>query len=446
MHRVGVVGISWRQRRADMVAALTIPREERAARVPGLREAAGVEELVYLATCGRVEIAFATDGCQTFDAIRRRLFGALTGREPKSGEAEHALRAWHGEGAAEHLFLVASGLDSARVGESEIAGQFRDAIALAKEVGTAGPRLERVFDEALKVSKRIRPLTEGRIGNLSLAELAGQHALERVRRTPGAVALVGVSPMTEKCAASLAADGIAVIVVNRTLSRAESLAAEVGGTARSLDAFRAAPDAVECIVLATGANEPVLSRADLERISARTASGEPPLIIDLGVPPNVTPEAAADADVPRLGMDRMNDEAAEGRERLLLEFADARAIIDDAVVEFRKHTAERLVGDMIAQLRLSYRRTAMEGVERLLAKSLHGIDESEREAIRRWAETLANRMAHLPSVGLRDLAFEIGPSAVETFFGRSDKKVRRAVHTAVDGAGSEVLEQETLAS
>lgn len=446
MHRIGVVGLSWRQRRPEMLASFTIPREERDARLPRLRDAAGVDELVYLSTCGRVEVTFATDGTQSFDTIRRRIFAGLTGREPKAGEAEHALRAWHGEGAAEHLFVVAAGLDSARVGESEVAGQFRDALELARSCGTSGPRLERVFDEALKVAKRIRPLTEGRIGTVSLAEIAGQHAVERVRRTPGAVALVGVSPMTEQCAALLAAAGIPVIVVNRTIARAETLAAAVGGAARSLDAFRDAPDAVEVVILATSASEPVLGRAELERLAARTASGEPPLILDLGVPPNVTPEAAAAADVPRLGMERISEDAAQGRERLLLEFADARAIIDEAVVDFRKHTAERLVGSMIAQLRLDYRRTAMEGVERLLAKSLPGLHEPEREAIRRWAETLANRMAHLPSVGLRDLAFEMGPAAVETFFGSRGAGVRRSVSTAVDRAGTEGLEPESMAS
>lgn len=446
MHRIGVVGISWRQRRAGVLSSLTMAREERAERLPRLRDAAGVDELVYLSTCGRVEVAFATDGTQSFDTIRRRLFAGLTCREPKSGEAEHALRAWHGEGAAEHLFVVASGLDSARVGESEVALQFRDALALARSCGTVGPRLERVFSEALKVAKRIRLLTEGRIGTVSLAEIAQQHAVDRVRRTPGAVALVGVSPMTEQCATMLAAAGIPVIVVNRTLARAEALAATVGGTARALDAFREAPDAVEVVILATSASEPVLGRAELERLSARTPSGEPPLILDLGVPPNVMPEAAAAADVPRLGMERISEDAAEGRERRLLEFADARVIIDEAVVDFRKQTAERLVGAVIAQLRTEYRKTAMEGVERLLAKSLHRLHEPEREAIRRWAETLANRMAHLPSMGLRDLAFEMGPAAVATFFGSSEAGVRYSIATAVDRAGTDVLEPETMAS
>lgn len=444
MHRIGVVGTCWRQRHGSLLAELTIPRESRIERLPALRDHAGVQELVYIATCGRVEVAFVADSSVSFDACRRNVFEALTGREPRAGEAEHAMRAWHGEGAAEHLFVVASGLDSARVGESEIAGQIRDALADAQAAGTVGPRLERVFTEALRVAKRVKPMTEGRIGAVSLADIAERHAAERALRTRGAVAVVGVSPMTEQCARALTARGVRVLVVNRTLSRAETLAREVGGEARQLDAFRASPDAVEVIVLATGAKEPVLRRADLERIAARTASGEPPLVLDLGVPPNVAPEIAEAADVQRIGIDRISDEAAEDRGRLLLDFADARAVIDDAVVEFRRHTAERLVGPVIAQLRLGYRRTALEGVDRLLAKSLPDLTGDERETLRRWAEMLASRLAHVPSVGLRDLAFTVGPSAVEAFFESSDPAIRESLASAGDSAGSEVLEPERI--
>ena len=109
MHRIGVVGLSGGSAARPLLAEMTIPRDSRVERLPALRDRAGVQELVYLATCGRVEVAFATDGNVSFDACRRRVFEALTGREPHAGEAEHALRAWHGEGAAEHLFVVASG-------------------------------------------------------------------------------------------------------------------------------------------------------------------------------------------------------------------------------------------------------------------------------------------------------------------------------------------------
>jgi len=440
MHRIGVVGISWRHRRADALGAFTIPRDERAERVPRIAAAVGVRELVYLATCNRVEVAFAIDGATPIAACRRQLFAALAGRDPQPGEAEHTLRVWQGEGAAEHLFLMTAGLDSARVGESEIAGQVREAVDQSRALGLLGPRLEKVFAEAMKVAKHVRPVTEGRIGRVSLAEIALRHVIERMERTPGRVAVVGVSPMTEQCARTLAARGIPVLVVNRTLERAQVLAAEIGGESRALGAFRDAPDGVEALVVATGAREPVLDRSDLERLAARAPSGESPLVIDMGVPPNVAPEDAAAADVPRIGMDDISEEAAADRGWVLMEFADARAIVDSALTDLRRHAAERLIGPMIAQLRVRYRHTALEGIERLFERDLAGLGEKERDTIRRWAETLARRFAHVPSVGLRDLVFEAGPSAVEAFFEHSEPDLARELHAAAELMGAEYLE------
>lgn len=440
MHRIGVVGISWRHRRSDLLGAFTIPREERPGRVPRLAAALGVRELVYLATCNRVELAFAIDGTTPIAECRRKAFAALAEREPHPGEAEQALRVWQGEGAAEHLFLMTAGLDSARVGESEVTGQVRDAVEEARALGLLGARLETVFTEALKVAKRVRPVTEGRIGRVSLADIALRHVSERLARTPGSVALIGISPMTEQCARSLAAAGTRVIIVNRTPERARALAADVGGESRALDAFRSAPDDVEAVVVATGAREPVLSRGDLERLAARASSGEAPLVVDLGVPANVAPEDAAAADVPRVGMDDISEEAAVDRGRVLLEFADARAIVDEALTDLRRHAEERLIGPMIAQMRLRYQRTALEGVERLFERDLAGLGEPERDSIRRWAETLARRFAHVPSVGLRDLAFQAGPSAVEAFFRNSEPELARELQQAMLSAGGTFFE------
>jgi glutamyl-tRNA reductase len=387
-----------------------------------------------------VEVAFVTDGETPITVCRRRIFAALMGREPRGGEAEQTLRVWQGEGAAEHLFLTAAGLDSARVGESEVAGQVREALDQSRALGLLGPRLEHVFGEALKVAKKVRPVTEGKIGKVSLSEIALRHVEDRLHRSPGAVAVLGVSPMTEQCAEALASRGVPIVVVNRTLEHAVELAAKVGGIARSLEEFRSSPDRVEALIAATGARQPVLVRADLERIAARSGSGESPLVVDLGVPANIGPEDALAADVPRIGMDEISDEAALDRERVLMEFADARAIVDGALTEMRRHAAERLVGPMIAQLRLRYRHTALEGVERLFERELAGVGEAERETIRRWAETLARRFAHVPSVGLRDLVFEVGPSAVATFFGNAEPELARELREAAERSGVAMME------
>ena len=116
--------------------------------------------------------------------MRRDAFQLLTRRAAAPGEAERRLRAWHGEGAAEHLFLTAAGLDSACVGEIEILGQVRHAQERSLELGLCGPTLGLVFEEALRIAGRVHGGTKLAEGRVSLAEIAveGASAVAGLRR------------------------------------------------------------------------------------------------------------------------------------------------------------------------------------------------------------------------------------------------------------------------
>ncbi len=429
MDAIGLVGLTFRTQGADAVARFTVAREAREAAVANLAAQLGVAELVYLATCNRVEILYREkDGRRAGDR-RRDVFRVLAGQEPQPGEAEHLLRGWHGEGAVEHLFVVAAGLDSAQVGEREIQGQLRDALETARGAGSAGAAgglLGRLVEEALRVAHQVHRNSALGEGRLSLAEIAADHLLERVRRSPGRVALIGVSPMTRKCGEALARENVPLVVVNRTLERAEELAYELGNAvAMSLDDFRARPPRIEALVAATGAPECVLDRPCLERLAARSESGEPLLAVDLAVPADIDPAAARAVGIERLGMDDVNREADEQRSRRQAETAAARELVDAALDELRHRLAERVLSPVLARIHQRYRQTAAEGIERLLAKEGAGFDARQREALGRWAETLAKRLAHLPTVGLRGLASELGVEAVGSFLAAGDAELFR---------------------
>src|SRR5579859_3516585 len=152
MHQVGVVGLSYRHAGVDEVARFSVPKAKVAERLPALRDSLGVAEVFYVGTCNRVEVLYATaDGEPAADA-RDEVFRALIGREPKAGEATRLLRAWTGEAAVEHLFLVACGLDSAQTGEREIAGQIRLAWQTARDAHVSGPTLDKLLGEALSMA------------------------------------------------------------------------------------------------------------------------------------------------------------------------------------------------------------------------------------------------------------------------------------------------------
>lgn len=428
MESIGLVGLTSREGGAAALAPFTLPKPERAARLARIASALGVAELLYLATCHRVELAFRFRDGEPPRDLRRAVFGLLAGREPAPGEAERTLRGWLGEGAVEHLFLVACGLDSAELGEREIQGQLREALGAARAAGTAGVLLDRLTEEALRVAHEVHRATGLGAGRNSLAEIAADFLLERVHRTPSAVALIGVSPLVRRAAEALGREGVEVLLVNRTVEHAAALAAELGlapdrGRVLSLDAFRAAPPAVEALLTATGAPEAVLDRACLERLAARSPSGEPPLVVDLAVPPDVEPATAAAAGLPRVGMDEIDTVALAGRQRRQVEAAEARARVDAALAELRERLAERMLAPVLARLAQRYRKTAVEGVERLAAREGLPLDAAGREALERWAETLARRFAHLPSKGLRALAAEQGLAAVRSFLAAGDAEL-----------------------
>ena len=136
MEDIYVFGVSWRHARSERIEAYTIAPDDRVERVAALREVLGLSELCYLATCNRVELTCVLAPGQRPDDIREGIFRELrAGQNPS--EARRELRVWGGEGAAEHLFLVAAGLDSSQLGEQEIAGQLHRGIEMSR---SANPR------------------------------------------------------------------------------------------------------------------------------------------------------------------------------------------------------------------------------------------------------------------------------------------------------------------
>jgi glutamyl-tRNA reductase len=413
MHRIGIVGVSYRHARAGQVAQFSVSRDALPARLGVLREALHGAEVVYLSTCNRVEILYATPE----PAVDRRadVFRALTGREPVDDEALSALRAWTGEAAVEHLLMVACGMDSAQAGEQEVYVQLRAAWQASREAKVSGPLLDRLLSEAMNMARHAHRIATHDAP--SLADLAVGRVVQHLRARHAPVGLVGVSPMTRRCGLRLRDRGVPLIVINRSPDAAEELAAELGAGAGvlSLDEFRREPASLGCaaFVCASGATEPVIDRALLVQLAG---SQPPPLLMDFGLPPNVDVEAARVLGFARVGMDDLVQSARDGRVEHLLRLAPVRAAIDAHLARLRSERAARAIGPQLAQLRDDFERITAVEVERLTREVLHGLDEGQRNQLSGWGRTLAHRLAHLPLSGLRAAAEHVGPEATEAFF------------------------------
>lgn len=410
-----MIGISWRQGGAESLAEFTLSDEAVDRRLRRFADELRLNELGYLATCNRVELIFSRSERTPLRDIRKPAFELLRGRAPLNGEAERRLKAWQGEGAAEHLFLIAAGLDSACVGETEIVGQVRRCRERAREMGLSGPALELIFDEAQRISGRVRGETRLGEGRVSLAEIAVQMLIDCGTSSNDPIALIGVGPMTERAARSLDAQGAKLLFVNRTSAKAEALATRHHANHMSLQSFVRQPPALRGILTSTGATGTVLDGATIERVAAASRSQHAPLIVDMAVPPDADADACARHGVRWAGMDELIAQAEGNRRARLLESAHAREQVDAALATLQSRFAERYYAPLLGALQKRYRHTAEEGVKRLLTKELKGLGPSEVEAIQTWCEVLARRFAHIPCLGIRGLVHRGPEGSVEAF-------------------------------
>jgi glutamyl-tRNA reductase len=451
MHQIGVVGLSYRHAGIDDVARLSIPRADLETRLPALRAALGVAELLYLGTCNRVELFFATHDGEPAGDLRGPALDQLTGRHAPPGQAARLLRAWAGESALEHVLLLACGLDSAQAGEREIAAQLRAAWDAARTAGTNGPMLDRLMGEALGMANRVQRLQAG-AGASSLADLAAARVLDHLADVPGTVALVGVSPMTRRCGLALHRAGVPLLIVNRTLAPAAEFATSVSGRAVPLEEFRAQPEGVAALVLAAGGGEPVLDGHSLRRLAessrqvpqapSELRSGRVPLAVDFGVPPNVDPEEAVRAGITRVGMSELVQEVQTRRVTELLRLAPVRAAIDERLARLRDEMATRAIGSRLAELRGAFERIAADELERALAQELRGLPPDQRDAVQQLTSRLARRLAHLPISGMRAAAAHASPDVIDAFF--REARLHRASRAAAGPPPAEAPPENPL--
>ncbi len=254
-----------------------------------LRERGFIEEVVILSTCNRVEIYAATNGdpLTALAELRRFLLAHHNYTEPLGSELYE-----HDEPQSiEHLFRVAAGLDSMVLGETEILGQLKQAYDLALKHQHTGRRLNKAFQSAFNVAKKIRTDTNIQRGSVSVASVAVELAEKIFDTLTGrTVMVIGAGDTSEKTARALLSRGAkSVIVSNRSHDRAVALAAELGGRAVHFDEWHTEFAQIDIIISSTSAPHYVLTRAKLAPLHT-LRHARPLLLIDIAVPRDIEPE------------------------------------------------------------------------------------------------------------------------------------------------------------
>ena len=398
--QVALIGCNHRTASVEFRERVAFTPEQALHAADELRRQGILEEAVVLSTCNRSELyGVPVEAGESVTDAMERFF--ISFHELPRGEWNGRLYRSAGSDAVRHLFRVAAGIDSMLLGEAEILGQLRTAYTQALDHGATGPVLNRVFQGAIEVGKRVRSETEVGARPMSAA-LAGVKLAERVfGNLKGRSALiVGAGAMAEQVVEHLRNRGIGSLrVVNRSLDHAAEVARRVGGEAiawESLEGMLGAPDV---IVTSVGGSGGVLSRAQLERaVAAR--GGRPVFVVDLGVPRNVAPDAAGLYNLYLYNIDDLGEIVEQNKKAREAEIPRAEAIISEQLAKFEGWRATLEAGSIVDDLRARFHRDR----ERLLSEKLAEMPEvspEERARIAHITEQLIERVLDQPAEKLR---------------------------------------------
>jgi glutamyl-tRNA reductase len=397
---LALIGCNHRTAPVELRERVAFTQEQALHAAIELRRKGILEEAVVLSTCNRSELygvpsdaaAAVTDAMEDFLTSFHRISRA---------ELDGRIYRWVGPDAVRHLFRVAAGLDSMLLGEAEILGQLRAAYGQALEHGSTGPVLNRAFQGALAVGKRVRAETEVGARPMSVA-LAGVKLAERVfGNLKGHSALiVGAGAVAEQVVEHLRNRGIGALrVVNRSHERAAELAARMSGEAvpwESLENVLGSPD---IIVTSVGNVGPVLTRDMLER-ALEARAGRPVFVVDLGVPRNVSPDAAGLYSLYLYNIDDLGEIVEQNKRAREAEIPRAEAIIAEHVAKFEGWRAGIEAGSIVEDLRGRFRKEREVLLRERLAEMKDASPE-ERERLAQITEELIERVLDQPSERLR---------------------------------------------
>lgn len=397
------VGLSWRSAPAELRDRCYIPPEEVQPILARLRER-GIEEVVLLSTCNRVEFWMACS--QPVEAVEAVQDEWEKLRAPGPGWRGSLHVCLHEE-AVSHVFRVTSSVDSLVLGETQIPSQVLLAWGNSREGGHCGWFLGRMVQAALASSKKVRSRTQLGEGATSVAGAAVDLARKVVGQVSRqTIAVVGAGEMAELAVTGFVrAGGARFVYVNRTSANAERIAKVHPGRVEPLENLGAVLAESDVVVSATAAQGFVITRDLVEKAMHRRRA--PLFLLDIAAPRDIDPLCSRIDGVFLYGIDDLEEVVDRTRRSRGEEARLAESILLDESRRFADWVRELSVIPLLSQVREAVHETARVEVERFLPRLLRTQGSSEAQSVLEdFAQALANKFLHQPTRGARRAAAE----------------------------------------
>ena len=383
-------------------------------RLPTIKNRFGFSELATLSTCNRFEIfgvgSRAVTASPTFSDTLHDAFLSFDAISPEAAaQIRQAAYSLTGRDAVRHLFSVAASLDSLVIGETQITGQFKQALAMADDAKTLGPVLARLGQEALAASKKVRTQTAIGRGRVSIGHAAVE-LVKKIFNDPATknFVVIGAGEMAEVTARCLQQHNPKSLrIINRSLDRARALTTRLNcGEPASLDRLVDALETADVIISATGAPHVVVTKAMLND-AVRRRRGRTLLLVDIAMPRNIDPTCSTLHDVYLFDIDDLKQVVEGNLQERLRAAEDAARIIDESVASYERWRAHMTVAPALQHFNGHLDQLFRREAEKTMARnSFQGLNEDQTKHVWQLLDILASRLTADAGRGLRNMVDE----------------------------------------
>ena len=381
LNQFKIIALTHKSSGLDNIGRFHIEESDLGARLSELKKELGWDEVVYLATCNRVEFLFSADVEINNDYLIR--FFSAFDKSWEAGEMERYLPSfeiYQGSDAVLHLFNVASSLDSMVIGEREIITQVRTAYDRASALSLTGDLLRLVIKKTIQIAKEVYSNTAIAKNPVSVVSLAYRKLKDLNVDTEARILIVGAGKTNTVMAKYLKKHGfVNLTVFSRTLSKAQILAAELNGKAKSLETLQDYKGGFDVIITCTGATDYIITKSIYQTLLNNDMGKK--IVIDLAVPNDFDSSIAEDYKVNLIAITNLKDIAHENLKERESELVHCRHIIENGLADFVEMVKERQVERAMRKIPAKVREISDTAINAVFAKDLAKMDSSSRETL-----------------------------------------------------------------
>ncbi len=398
MHLV-VIGLNHRTAPIELREKLSVPETRLPEALDDLASHPRNAECLILSTCNRTEVYAATTA-KSDDALitawMSRFFATA------ASDFEPHLYRHAGHKAVEHLFRVASGIDSMVIGEAQILNQVKNAYSAASQSGHTGAVLNSLFQKALNVGKRARTETEIGRGAFSVSSVAASLAKSIFDDLKGrTVLIIGAGEMGELTATHLLASGVGnILVANRTYERAVSIAERFGGRPISFEDIPSALGFADIVVTSASAAQPIISRNTVAA-AMRVRHGRPLFFIDIAVPRDIEPGVEELDGVFVYNIDDLQAAVETHSAARRIEVSKVEDIIREELEEFMVRFRTFGAVPVITAMLNKFEEIRLEEMQKLNGKLRH-LSAEDLDVIDAVTRSIVHKISHTPMLQIKD--------------------------------------------